>query len=81
MQLTSMNKTETTAALKTLVEKRLEMLGLTKQFVAKQMGIQPSQLSQIFSGYRRMQPHEADALKVTLGIIGELPPVKAQEKR
>lgn len=50
------------------IDKRLKSLGIKKSYLAEKMDISPSELSQIFSGYRKMKPEEETKLRVTLKL-------------
>lgn len=54
--------------LKIRVEKRLELTGIKKAYLAAQMGISKSQLSQTFAGTRKIKPEEETKLRVTLNL-------------
>lgn len=54
--------------LKEKVEKRLNLIGMKKSYLADQMGLSTSQLSQTFSGVRKMQPQEETRLRKTLNL-------------
>ncbi len=50
------------------VEKRLKLIGVTKSYLADKMGISTSQLSQTFSGARKLQAQEETRLRKTLNL-------------
>lgn len=54
--------------LKNKVEKRLEAIGMKKSYLAKQIGISTSQLSQTLSGTRKLKPEEETRLRLTLSL-------------
>lgn len=54
--------------LKDKVEKRLNLIGMKKSYLAEQMGISTSQLSQTFSGVRKLQSQEEQRLRKTLNL-------------
>lgn len=54
--------------LKEKVDKRLKLIGMKKSYLAEQMGLSTSQLSQTFSGVRKLQAQEETRLRKTLNI-------------
>lgn len=50
------------------IEKRLSLIGMKKSYLAEQMGISTSQLSQTFSGVRKLQPCEETKLRKALNL-------------
>lgn len=54
--------------LKEKVEKRLSLIGMKKSYLAEQMGISTSQLSQTFSGIRKLQAQEENRLRKALNL-------------
>jgi DNA-binding transcriptional regulator YdaS (Cro superfamily) len=50
------------------VDKRLKLMGIKKSYLAEKMSVSPPELSQIFSGYRKMKPEEETKLRLTLNI-------------
>lgn len=50
------------------IEKRLALIGMKKSYLAKQIGISTSQLSQTFSGVRKLQPIEEARLRKVLNL-------------
>lgn len=48
--------------------KRLKLIGMKKSYLAEQMGISVSQLSQTFSGIRKLKTEEETRLKITLNL-------------
>lgn len=54
--------------LKEKVEKRLSLTGIKKEYLANQMGLSKSQLSQTFSGIRKMKPEEETKLRIALNL-------------
>lgn len=50
------------------IEKRLSLIGMKKSYLAEQMGISTSQLSQTFSGVRKLQPLEETRLRKALNL-------------
>jgi transcriptional regulator with XRE-family HTH domain len=50
------------------VEKRIKLMGVKKSFVAERLGISKSQLSQTFSGMRKLNPNEETILRNMLNL-------------
>jgi len=50
------------------VENRIDIMGIKKSHLAKKIGVSSSQLSQIFSGIRKMQPEEETKLRLFLNL-------------
>lgn len=50
------------------IEKRLALIGMKKSYLAKQIGISTSQLSQTFSGVRKLQTIEEARLRKVLNL-------------
>lgn len=50
------------------IERRLKLLGIKKSYLAEKIGISKSQLSQNFSGIRKMTPEEETKIRLTLNL-------------
>lgn len=54
--------------LKEKVEKRLALMGMKKSHLASKIGISSVQLSQTFSGSRKLNPEEETKLRLFLNL-------------
>lgn len=54
--------------LKEKVEKRLRLSGIKKSYLAEKIGISKSQLSQTFSGIRKLTTEEETKMRVFLNL-------------
>lgn len=54
--------------LKEKIEKRLKLSGIKKSYLAEKIGLSKSQLSQTFSGMRKLSPEEETKIRLTLNL-------------
>lgn len=54
--------------LKEKVQKRIELTGLKKSYIAERIGLSKSQFSQTLSGIRKLTSEEETKLRLTLNL-------------